>query len=258
MTEETAQQVCGAIRTAQGPVIAYGASEFEEESSFTTTPSSSAYWAATPSSANPPETPSRDYAHVLQVAFGSGKTRIFFKYVAKPSGILPATLVTSRETMTLYMVGQPRSMATQQPALTEDETVEEIIWRVATTLSVGYRTRLAVRLSELQKAVQEEELDGRGIMVTSLRHFVDLLKMNPALRCPTVSVTPDRNIYASWKSGPERVFSIHFLPDGKVSFVIFYPNKKHPGQIVRLSGTATVDVIMSIAAPHGVLTWASE
>jgi hypothetical protein len=141
---------------------------------------------------------------------------------------------------------------------TEDESVEKIIWHAGTTLSVRYKAKLASRLSELQKAVQEEELDGRGITVRSLQHFVELLKAYPSLRCPTVSVTPDRNIYTSWKSGSDRVFSIHFLPDGKVRFVIICPNDKHSGETIRLSGAATVDVIIDIAKPHGVLNWASE
>jgi hypothetical protein len=107
-------------------------------------------------------------------------------------------------------------------------------------------------------AVQDEELDGRGITARSLQYFTELLNAYPTLRCPAVSVTPDRNIYASWKSGTDRVFSIHFLPDGNVRFVIFCPNDKHSGETIRLSGAATVDVVISIAAPHGVLNWASE
>lgn len=150
------------------------------------------------------------------------------------------------------------SMATQQPPTTEDESVEEIIWRVGTTLAVPYRTRLVSRLRALQIAVQEEELDGRGITVRSLHHFIELLKAYPALRCPAISATPERNIYATWKSGSDRVFSIHLLPDGKVRFVIFFPNDKHPGQTIRLSGLATVDTIISVATPHGVLNWATE
>jgi hypothetical protein len=148
--------------------------------------------------------------------------------------------------------------ATQQPPTTEDESVEEIIWRVGTSLVVGDRVALASRLNELQKAVQEEEPDGRGINPRSMQQFIALLKANPALHCPIVSVTPDQNIYASWKSGPDRVFSIHFLPDGSVRFVIFCPNDRHPDQSVRLSGTATVDVIISIASRHGVLDWATK
>jgi hypothetical protein len=140
----------------------------------------------------------------------------------------------------------------------EAESVEEIIWRVATTLPVRYREKLTIRLSELQKAMQEEELESRGISVGSLHYFVEFLKTNRALRCPAISVTPDRNIYASWKSGPDRVFSVQFLPDSNVRFVIFCPNDKHPAQAVRISGTATVDVLMSVAVPHGVLSWISD
>ena len=106
--------------------------------------------------------------------------------------------------------------------------------------------------------MQEEELDGRGITTRSLEHFIALLKAYPALRCPAISATPERNIYASWKSGSDRVFSIHFSPDGKVRFVIFFPNDKHPGQTIRLSGLATVDTIISVATPHSVLNWATE
>ena len=168
------------------------------------------------------------------------------------------TLITSNVAVTLTTSGQGGSMATQQPPTTEDETVEEIIWGVGTTLSVGYRAKLAARLTELHRAVQEEEPDGRGIIAKSLQHFIELLKAYPGLKCPTLSVTPDRNIYASWRAGSDRVFSVHFLPDGNVRFVIFSPNDKHPGETIRLSGAATVDILMSIVEPHKVQNWVCE
>ncbi|MBI4525529.1 MAG: hypothetical protein HY695_17145 [Deltaproteobacteria bacterium] len=260
---EAAAHFFGHYSAVKKAVASFGIAEFEEEPSFVTSPSSSACWAAKTTVVTPcdvdVETGSQDYPQLLRVAGGSGQTQILFlryaRNLVRLFGILPATLITSEGAVTLITFVQGGSMATQQSPTTEDESVEEIIWRVATTLSVPYRERLTVRLSELQKAVKEEELDGRGITVTSLHHFVEFLKLNPAVRCPAVSVTPDRNIYASWKSGPDRVFSVHFLPNGKVRFVIFCPNDKHPGEVVRLSGTATVDVVMSIAAPHGVLSW---
>jgi hypothetical protein len=231
MTEEARDQSFGRYLAAKKAVAAHGFSEnFEEEQSFATAPSSSASWSG-----------------YMKVSSGLVKT---FE--------IPTTIVASGTLETLFTFSQGGSMATQQPPITENESVEEIIWHVGTTLSVRYKAKLASRLSELQKAVQEEELDGRGITVRSLQHFVQLLKAYPSLRCPTVSVTPDRNIYTSWKSGSDRVFSIHFLPDGKVRFVIFCPNDKHSGETIRLSGAATVDVIIDIAKPHGVLKWASE
>jgi hypothetical protein len=253
MTEEARDQSFGRYLAAKKAVAAHGFSEnFEEEQSFATAPSSAASDVSAPAVLI--------YPRVSGVAHGVGKTYIV-KYTGtsvKPFEIVPATLVTSRALRTLVTFGQGGSMATQQPPTTEDESVEEIIWRVGTTLSARYRAKLTSRLSELQKSVQEEELDGRGITIRSLQHFVELLKAYPSLRCPTVSVTPDRNIYTSWKSGSDRVFSIHFLPDGKVRFVIFCPNDKHSGETIRLSGAATVDVIIDIAKPHGVLKWASE
>ena len=253
MTEEARDQSFGRYLAAKKAVTAHGFSEnFEEEESFETIPSSAASDVSAPAVLV--------YPRVSGEAHGVGKTYIV-KYTGtsvKPFEIVPATLVTSRALGTLVTFGQGGSMATQQPPITEDESVEEIIWHVGTTLSVRYRAKLASRLSELQKVVQEEELDGRGITVRSLQHFIELLKAYPALRCPAISVTPDRNIYASWKSGHDRIFSIHFLPDGKVRFVIFCPNEKHAGEVIRLSGTATVDVVMSITAPHGVLGWTSE
>jgi hypothetical protein len=253
MTEEAQDQAFGRYLAAKKAVAAHGFSEnFEEEQSFATVPSSAASDVSVPVVLV--------YPRVSVVAPGIGKT-----YIVKYPGssvesfeIVPATLVTSRGLGTLATFGQGSSMATQQPPTIEDESVEEIIWHVGTTLSVGYRAKLTSRLSELQKAVQEEELDSGGITVRSLKYFIELLRAHPALRCPAVSVTPDRNIYASWKLGSDHVFSIHFLPDGKVRFVIFCPNEKHPGESIRLSGTATVDVVMSIAAPHGVLSWASD
>lgn len=254
MTEEAREQSFGRYLAVKEAIAVYGPSEkFEDEQNFSTAPSSTGIAAVGLRVLGP----SNLYVEPIR---GGGKTFIV-KWT--PAGVqrfpfAPTTFVTSGAIETLFTIGQGGSMATQQPPVTDDESVEEIIWRVRTMLPVQYRARLASRVRELQKALQEEELDGGGIAVGSLHNFVELLKAHPALRCPAVSVTPDRNIYASWKSGADRVFSIHFLPDGKVRFVIFRPNDKHPGQAIRLSGTATVDVIIGVAVPHGVLAWASE
>ena len=253
MTEALQDQSFGRYLAVRKAVAAHGFSEnFEEEPNFATIPSSAAADLSTPAVIV--------YPRISGVVPSVGKTFIvgYTGLLVKPFEIVPATLITSKALGTPVTFGQSGSMATQQPPITEDESVEEIIWRVGTTLSVQYRAKLTSRLSELQKAVQEEELDGRGISAKSLQHFLKLLKAYPTLRCPAVSVTPDRNIYASWKSGSDRVFSIHFLPDGKVRFVIFCPNEKHSGETIRLSGAATLDVVMSVVEPHGVLNWATE
>lgn len=268
MTEEAKEQSFARYLVAKRAVLAYGLSEkFADEPSFETAPTSSASRVANVTLINP----SDEYVQVVSVGYprvsgvvpGAGKTYILSYRGAsgrldKAFEILPTVLVTSGALRIQLTIGQGGSMATQQPPIADEQSVEEIIRRVRTTFPRSYRVRLASRLSELQKAIQEEELDGRGISVRSLQHFIEFLEAYSSLRCPAISVTPDRNIYTSWKSGSDRVFSIHFLPEGEVRFVIFRPNDKHPSQTIRISGTATVDVIMSIVVPHGVLEWASE
>jgi hypothetical protein len=266
MIEEDREEFFGRYWAAKRAVAAYGLSEdFEDEPSVTTAPNSSAAWAANAPIENPSDVFARavseGHPRFIRVFTGTGKSYVFGRHTSgflKPFGTLPATLVTSAVAVTLSTSGHGGSMATQQPPTTEDENIEQIIWRIGTAFSAWYGAKLAARLAELQTAVQEEEADGSGITVESLQHFFEFLKAHPTLRCPALSVTPERNIYASWKSGANRVFSVHFLPDGNVRFVIFCPNDKHSGETIRLTGAATVDVLMSVAEPHGVLSWASE
>ena len=252
MTEEAQEQLFERYWLARKAVAAYELSEkFEDEQSFST---------ASSNSASRVTNLTIDPSEACVQAVLTGKTYII-KYIsdyAKAFRNVPATFVTSRTLETLFTTGEGGSMATQQPPVTDKESFNEIIRCIETAFPVRYRARLASRLTELEKAVQEEEMDGRGISITSLHHFVEFLKTYPVLRCPAVSVTPERNIYAFWKSGTDRVFSIHFLADGNVRFVVFCPNRVHPGEAIRLSGAATADVLMSVAAPHGVLDWATD
>ncbi len=270
MTEEARDHIFGRYLTAKKSAVAYGLAEnFEHEGSFAVTSSSTSAWGKNFTTVEPSdvyvEAMPRRYPTVTGLRAGAGKTYVVIGNYTKASGkfddpleILHTSIITSNIRETLFTIGPTVSTATQQPPTTENESIEQIIWRVGTTLPISYRKKLASRLSELQEAVREEELDGRGITVRSLQHFIEFLKAHPMLRCPAVSVTPDRNIYASWKSASDRVFSIHLFPDGNVRFVIFRPNEKHAGEVIRLSGTATVDVVMSIASQHGVLSWASD
>ncbi len=265
MTDEAQELLYGQYLNSKKAMVAYGLSEdFDDESNVATAANNSASWAASLTIGRSAEmhrqAGSLECPRFFRVTAGTGKTYILLrsaKNSVKSFSKLPATLVTSGVGATTIASGHVGSMATQQPPTAEDESVEQIIWRAVTTLSPAYRLKLAARLSELQKAVREES-DGCGISAKSLDNFIKFLKAYPALRRPAISVTPELNIYATWKSGFDQLFSIHFLPDGGVRFVIFCPNNKHSGEIIRLSGAATMDVLMSVVEPHGVLKWAIE
>ncbi|MFH1935007.1 MAG: hypothetical protein ABIN18_26000 [Pseudomonadota bacterium] len=140
----------------------------------------------------------------------------------------------------------------------EEDQVQELIFQIRKSLSITYHESLANRLLTLFNDAKEEDSASLGIAVGSLRNFYNFLRLHTNLKCPTISLTPDYNIYASWRGEQNRVFSVHFLPNGDVRFVIFKPNDRHPGRQIRLSGIATTDILMETVAPDAVSYWVSE
>lgn len=141
-----------------------------------------------------------------------------------------------------------------------EKEIHELIFRFKTLLSVPYREGLANRLITLFKDAQEGDLISPAISVGSVRSFYDFLQLHAHsnLKCPSISLTPEYNVYASWKAEQGRVLSMHFLPSGDVRFVIFKPNDKHGSRKIRIFGIATADVVMGEVEPHGVQGWISE
>ena len=140
----------------------------------------------------------------------------------------------------------------------EEDQVQELIFQIRKSLSITYHESLANRILILFNDAKEEDPDCLGIAAESLRNFYNFFRLHTNLKCPTISLTPDYNIYASWRGEQNRVFSVHFLPNGDVRFVIFKPNDRHPGRQIRLSGIATTDVLMETVAPDSVSDWTSE
>ena len=140
----------------------------------------------------------------------------------------------------------------------EEGQVQELLFQIRKSLSITYHESLANRILILFNDAKEEDPDCLGIAAESLRNFYNFFRLHTNLKCPTISLTPDYNIYASWRGEQNRVFSVHFLPNGDARFVIFKPNDRHPGRQIRLSGLATTDVLMETVAPDSVSDWISE
>ncbi len=140
----------------------------------------------------------------------------------------------------------------------EEDQVQELILRIKTSISITYRENLANRLLALFNDAKEEDPASLGIATGSLRNLYYFLYSHTNLKCPIISLTPDYNIYASWRGEKRRVFSVHFLPNGDTRFVIFKPNDRHPKKPIRISGSATTDILMETVAPYNVLNWILE
>jgi hypothetical protein len=139
----------------------------------------------------------------------------------------------------------------------EDDQVQELIFRIRTTPSISCR-ELANRLLELFNDAKEEDPASVGISASSLLNFYNFFQTLGSIKCPIISLTPAYDIYASWRVEPRRVFSVHFLPTGDVRFVIFKPNDRHPDRQIRVSGITTSDILRETVAPYGVWDWTEE
>lgn len=141
----------------------------------------------------------------------------------------------------------------------EEDQVQQLIYQIKTSLSIPYRESLANRLvALLTDAKEKEDFVGVGIAADSLRNFYYFFQLYTDLKCPTISLTPDNDIYGSWRVEPNRLFSVHFLPNGDARFVIFKPNDLHPERQIRIYGTATTDILKKTVETHGVWDWISE
>lgn len=142
--------------------------------------------------------------------------------------------------------------------INEEDLVQELILQVKTLTSIPYKDNLATKLLTLFSDAKEEDPYSPGMSARSLRSFTNFLSSHANLKCPTISLTPDYNIYASWRGEQNRLFSVHFLPDGDARFVIFKPNYRHPERKTRISGIATTDILMETVTPNRIDEWISE
>ncbi|MBU4258339.1 MAG: hypothetical protein KKI12_00455 [Proteobacteria bacterium] len=171
------------------------------------------------------------------------------------------TAFVNQEESDTFIIDLPENQdaITQATLLkSEEDQVQELIFRIKWSRSIFYQESLANKLFTLFYDAKEEDPDCLGIAAESLRNFYNFLQLHPNIKCPTISLTPDYDIYASWRGEQNRVFSIHFLPDGDARFVIFKPNDRHPTRKIRISGVATTDILMETVTPYCVEGWISE
>jgi len=137
---------------------------------------------------------------------------------------------------------------------TKDDQVQELIHQIRKASFISNQESIAKQLITLFNFAKEERPASPGIAVDSLSNFYDFLKLYANIRTPNLSLSPDHNIYSSWRADGQ-LFSAHFLPDRDIRFVLFKPNNRHPQRKIRVSGTATGDTLTEIVAPESLSDW---
>ena len=137
---------------------------------------------------------------------------------------------------------------------TEDDQAYKLIHQIRKLSFVSNQESIANRLITLFNFAKEERPASPGISVNSLSSFYDFLMLDANIRIPSLSLSPDYNIYASWRA-ENRLFSAHFLPSGDIRFVLFKPNNRHPKRKIRVTGIATGDTLTKIIAPENLRDW---
>ena len=128
---------------------------------------------------------------------------------------------------------------------TNDDRVQELIHQIRKSPFISIAENLANQLITLFNFAKEEAPASLGISVDSLANFYNFLEQYATIMSPSLSLTPDHNIYASWRS-EKRTFSAHFLTNGDIRFVLFKPNSRHPNRKIRINGTVTADTLTEI------------
>ncbi len=145
--------------------------------------------------------------------------------------------------------------------LAEDWKKEGEMGYILTLLQDSHEIKHGKRIIQRIRTLRQMALDDEDgdISSDSLRSFYEFLSMHPEVNYPDISLTPDGDIYARWKGRDRSLFSIHFLPQSRVRYIVFAPDRKRPDLMDRVSGSGSVYTVLETAdRAYGVGGWVRE
>ena len=134
----------------------------------------------------------------------------------------------------------------------EQPSVEDVINAIRKLRHHAWIDLVTKRLQALLDAAREEEPDGPGIDILSLRRFSDFLAAHPTLQHPSIVISPSGSVMTTWCGKDDRLFVVEFLPSGHARFAIFLPDHRHENETMRLSGSVMWDSLVVQARAVGV------
>jgi hypothetical protein len=127
--------------------------------------------------------------------------------------------------------------------------VDQFLGQLVASAGTQAERRLAERLRYLLTAYRDEQ-DGASYSLPSLKGLLEFLRQAPGLAYPAVTVTPEGLLYATWKQPPDKVFSVEFMDEQQVRFVVIRPHTSY------VTGTSTGDKLLATATRLQVMDWA--
>ena len=112
--------------------------------------------------------------------------------------------------------------------------------------------RLRQRFEDLFELEDEEPI---RVSPGSARQLLQFLRKDRRLRCPGIFITDRRNIKAIWQASESQIFWIEFEPNGDVTYLAFFPNKKRSDGVERISALSTIEDALDRARETGALAW---
>lgn len=135
------------------------------------------------------------------------------------------------------------------------QDVLELIASVKNMKEIPYSEALYENLTSLYSDSKEEEPEGSGINIDSLKSFIEFIKFNCDFTCPAISLTPNNDIYVAWQKDFHQVFSLHFLSNGNVKFVLFVKVNLNDKDLFRISGNITESVNKTVQGLFYFIKW---
>ncbi|MGQ0547807.1 MAG: hypothetical protein ACT4P3_21175 [Betaproteobacteria bacterium] len=111
----------------------------------------------------------------------------------------------------------------------------------------AYGLALADRVEALSRMVLEEAGGELNLSGESLENLIAFLEANTKLSRPSLVAGPSGELIAIWKGAKQGEFTVRFMPDGTVRYLLTKTNRKHPKGVSRVSGDTTPDKLFDEA-----------
>ncbi|RMH45328.1 MAG: hypothetical protein D6694_04875 [Gammaproteobacteria bacterium] len=136
---------------------------------------------------------------------------------------------------------------TFDPSLSAQEIID-----LFENLDIPYASRLAKRLRYLYELREEELPEEMPLSTDSIFSFYLFMEQNPSLAYPQVTLTSEGDIHAVWSKSSNKLLSIDFTGKTSIRYVLFTPNRLHPGHVIRVSALTTRDQLLEQISPYRI------